>query len=66
MMLSVTSCAESGHVKPVVIDTTCDWVTPIYLAKSEIDVMTAESLRQILAHNETWQKKCSNEVDTRK
>lgn len=65
MALSVTSCATTGPAKPVVVDTSCDWVGPIWLDKSEIDVMTDGTLRQILSHNETWKKKCSDKLDTK-
>ena len=58
MLMFVTGCAKTGPAEVRAIDTSCDWVRPIMLASTEVDAMTAESLRQILAHNETWKEKC--------
>lgn len=65
MAMSVTSCVTTGRDKPVVVDTSCDWVVPIWLDKSEVDVMTDGTLRQILSHNEAWKKKCNDKLDTK-
>ena len=59
LALSATSCATNGPVQ--VIDTSCDWVQPIWLDRTEIDHMTDGTLRQILTHNETWKKKCNDD-----
>lgn len=44
-----------------VTDTSCEWVQPIWMDRSEIDHMTDGTLRQILAHNEAWKKKCNGD-----
>lgn len=35
---------------------------PIYVDASEIVLMTSETKRQILVHNEIWALKCSDET----
>jgi hypothetical protein len=50
----------TGQEKTVTIDTSCDWVVPIWLDRTEVDHMTDGTLRQILAHNETWKEKCND------
>lgn len=66
MTLLVTSCAQTGTAtklkqaidqQPIVIDTACDWVKPIYI--SNADVLSDGTARQILALNQTWQKNCN-------
>ncbi|OON35616.1 hypothetical protein BTJ39_22330 [Izhakiella australiensis] len=57
----IASCATNGPVKPVVVDTACDWVRPIYVTRHDIEVLDAQTKRDILAHNETWQKNCQPE-----
>ncbi|WP_428945284.1 hypothetical protein ACQK5W_04185 [Pantoea sp. FN060301] len=54
----ISSCATNGPAKPVVIDTACDWVKPVYLTPGDIQVMDMQTKRDVLAHNETWQKNC--------
>jgi len=60
-MLLLTGCAMIGRETkpPVVIDTSCQWVTPIYISKK--DVLTDGTSRQILAHNETWKGFCKKD-----
>lgn len=41
---------------PVVIDTACKWVKPVFISKQ--DVLTDGTARQILAHNETYLINC--------
>ncbi|WP_348637212.1 hypothetical protein [Enterobacter ludwigii] len=55
--MSIASCAERGSV-PVVADTACDWVKPIYLTDHDIDVMDRQTKKDILAHNKAWQANC--------
>ena len=38
------------------VDTGCDWARPILVADG--DQLTQETARAVLAHNETWQKRC--------
>jgi hypothetical protein len=49
--LSMSGCA-SGRV----IDTACSWVQPINVSRQ--DVMTADTKRQIITHNEKWERVC--------
>ncbi|MHA1180946.1 hypothetical protein [Enterobacter ludwigii] len=53
----IASCAERGSV-PVVADTACDWVKPIYLTDHDIEVMDRQTKKDILAHNKAWQANC--------
>ena len=41
------------------IDTACDWVRPIWIHPA--DQLTPRTARQVLAHNETWQRICTPE-----
>ena len=50
MLLS--GCANVGQE----INGACAWVKPIYISK--LDVLTDGTVRQILAHNETWAREC--------
>lgn len=56
--LLLTACASSGRVTEVV-DAGCDWTRPVYV--SRFDVLTDGTARQILAHNETWLRRCGKE-----
>ncbi|MFL3551260.1 hypothetical protein [Citrobacter braakii] len=51
------SCMTRGSV-PVVVDTACDWVKPIYLTDHDIDVMNQQTKRDVLVHNKAWQTNC--------
>ena len=53
----IVSCVTRGSV-PVVVDTACDWVKPIYLTDHDIDVMDRQTKKDILAHNKAWQANC--------
>ena len=50
MMLSLASCATSGPADE------CLAFDPIYLNQG--DLIAAETARQILSHNRTWEKLC--------
>jgi hypothetical protein len=39
-----------------VIDTACDWVKPIYVAKG--DILSDETAKQILAHDQAGAANC--------
>ncbi|MFH7926301.1 hypothetical protein QCJ92_00001745 [Enterobacter roggenkampii] len=54
----IASCVTRGSV-PVVVDTACDWVKPIYLTDHDIDVMGRQTKKDFLAHNKLLQSKCS-------
>ncbi|WP_435954118.1 hypothetical protein [Dryocola sp. BD626] len=56
----IASCAKTS-VAPVVTDTACDWVKPIYLTDNDIDVMDRQTKKDILAHNKAWQANCKPE-----
>ncbi|WP_144815113.1 hypothetical protein [Enterobacter sp. DE0047] len=51
------SCSTTGSV-PVVIDTACDWVKPIYLTEHDIDVLDKQTKRDILTHNRLLKSQC--------
>lgn len=53
----IVSCAKTGSV-PVVVDTACDWVKPIYLTDLDIDVMDRQTKKNILAHNRAIKANC--------
>lgn len=71
-----TSCATGGRetkkaeveyrtiteTKTEVIDTACNWVKPIMLLRSEVDSLSEETKRQILAHNEALLKVCGDGI----
>ena len=46
--------------RTLVIDTACQWVAPIYIRKS--DVLTIQTARSILNHNETWEANCKKDA----
>jgi len=58
MTVLIASCAKNGPDKPIVVDTGCDWSRAIYLTAHDIDVLDKQTKRDILTHNETWQKNC--------
>lgn len=57
MTMLITSCVTRGSV-PVVVDTACDWVKPIFLTDHDIDVMDKQTKRDVLTHNKAWDKNC--------
>lgn len=59
MTMLIASCATTGP-GPVVVDTACDWVKPIYLTDNDIDVMDSQTKKDILAYNKSWQVNCEN------
>lgn len=63
MTMLIASCATRGSV-PVVVDTACDWVKPIYLTDHDIDVLDRQTKKDILAHNKAWQANCKKETRT--
>jgi hypothetical protein len=52
LMLLISGCTTVGRV------TDCAWAEPILLAPEEIPVLSEETKRQILAHNETGARLC--------
>lgn len=54
-MLLASACSTSGPVT----EGACAWVKPIYVSRD--DVLTDETARQILTHNETWQVNCGGD-----
>nr|WP_238938940.1 hypothetical protein [Mixta mediterraneensis] len=54
----IASCATNGPVKPVVVDTACDWVKPVYVTRHDVEVLDTLTKRDILTHNEMWRKNC--------
>ncbi|HGV6819828.1 TPA: hypothetical protein M2D32_RS19070 [Escherichia coli] len=57
----IASCGSRGSV-PVVVDTACDWVKPIYLTDHDIDVMDRQTKKDILAHNRAWEINCPSNI----
>lgn len=55
-----TSVEEAIRERTLVIDTACQWVAPIYIRKS--DVLTIQTARSILNHNETWEANCKKDT----
>ena len=64
MTMLIASCVTRGSV-PVVVDTACDWVKPIYLTDHDIDVMDRQTKKDILAHNKAWQANCQKQKEVR-
>lgn len=60
MTMLISSCVTRGSA-PVVVDTACDWVKPIYLTDHDIDVLDRQTKRDILAHNKAWQANCQKQ-----
>lgn len=54
VLLLLTGCWTSGPVT----DGACGWVKPVYISRN--DVLTDETARQILVHNETWEATCGD------
>lgn len=48
-------------LKPVVVDTACNWVKPIYVTEADIMTMDDRTKRAILTHNKTWKANCQPE-----
>lgn len=59
MTMLTASCVTRGS-GPVVIDTACDWVKPIYLTDHDINVMSKQTKRELLVHNRSWRANCQN------
>lgn len=57
-LITMTVClsACTPPAPPVVADTYCDLSKPILITRS--DVLTAETARQILAHDDLWEMRC--------
>ncbi|WP_237658076.1 hypothetical protein [Enterobacter cancerogenus] len=43
----IASCVTSGSF-PVMVDTSCDWVKPIYLTDQDINVLDRQTKKDIL------------------
>lgn len=55
--LGMAACApEPARVEAV--DTGCDWARPILV--NDLDQFTQRTARAVLAHNETWQRRCGS------
>ena len=53
LCMLLTGCGGSGSVKDL---NGCDWVVPIYVG--EADDLSPETARDILTHNELWERLC--------
>lgn len=66
MLPHLASCASNGHEtsevieriidRPVIVDTACKWVKPIYVSRQ--DEFSDETARAILAHNKSVVANC--------
>ena len=63
MLMLISSCATNGPA-PVIVDTACNWVQPIYVTAGDIEVMDRQTKRAILAHNEKWAVNCNKSKST--
>ena len=54
--LFLTACA--GKPDPLIVDTSCSWVKPIFINKA--DKLTDKTAGEILAHDEKWKQFCGN------
>ncbi len=59
----ISSCTTKGPV-PVVVDTACNWVKPILVSPHDIEVMSEQTKRAILAHNIKWDEICNKNKST--
>lgn len=53
-LLLTVSCQSS----PVLIDSACAWVKPIYTNKADRAVMADELAQQLVTHNRLWKSHC--------
>lgn len=61
MLTLISSCSINGREnKPVVVDTACTWVQPIYVTAQDVQVMDSDTKRAILSHNEKWDANCGS------
>lgn len=49
---------------PVVVDTGCDWVKPIYLTDHDIAALDKQTKRDVLTHNKAWKANCQSNHTT--
>ena len=63
MTMLIASCGNRGSA-PVVVDTACDWVKPIYLTDHDIAAMDKQTKRDVLAHNKSWKVNCQRNNTT--
>ena len=60
MATLASGCAITGRgterVQMVPVDTSCSWARPIFVSGQ--DVLTDQTAKAILAHNETGAKRC--------
>nr|WP_241869521.1 hypothetical protein [Enterobacter roggenkampii] len=54
----IANCVTRVGV-PVVVDTACDWVKPIYQEEHDIVVISKPTKKDLLSHNLLWRKHCS-------
>ncbi len=59
MLMLINSCSTNGPA-PVVVDTACNWVQPIYVTPQDVESMDVQTKRAILAHNEKWDVNCGS------
>lgn len=55
-LMTGCACFKEPEVQVRVIDTACKWTKPIYI--SQQDLLTDETAKQIVAHNEAGLDRC--------
>lgn len=61
LSLTLAACATTPPAPEIItktrtVDTACDWAKPIYVSKK--DVLTDDTAKQIIAHNEAGAARC--------
>ena len=64
VLIAASLLSACATINPPVVDTSCDWVRPIYVSKQ--DTLTDKTAREILSHDNKWQKICGNKKDQSK
>ncbi len=53
LTMLIAGCRNRGSV-PVITDTACDQVKPVYFTYHDINVMDNQTKKDMLAHNQRW------------
>jgi len=58
LIVVLSAISLSGCMKPEVkiVDTSCDWVKPIFVRKA--DKLSSPTATEILAHDDKWKQFC--------
>jgi len=55
-ILPMAACMPKPETK--IVDTSCNWVKPIYVRKT--DTLSNKTASEILSHDEKWKQFCGN------